>query len=70
MQRGCDTQGILALPEQISDLGWTIASALSIPPLERQRLLEKSSPAALLQTEIIYLESLLTELREQNSLES
>lgn len=69
-QRGCETQGVLALPEQTNDLGWTIASALSIPPLERQRLLEKESPAALLQAEIMYLESLLAELREQNTMES
>ncbi|HUW33046.1 MAG TPA: LON peptidase substrate-binding domain-containing protein [Planctomycetota bacterium] len=69
-QRGCESQGVIALPEQTNDLGWTIASALSIPPLERQQLLEKESPASLLQSEIIYLESLLAELREQNSMES
>ena len=69
-QRGCETQGVLALPEQTNDLGWTIAAALSIPPIERQRLLEKESPAALLQAEIMYLESLLAELREQSSMES
>ena len=69
-QRGNEVQGVLALPEQTTDLGWTIASALSIPPNERQRLLEKESPGALLQAEILYLESLLIELREQNSLES
>ena len=69
-QRGCESQGVIALPEQTNDLGWTIASALSIPPLERQRLLEKESPASLLQSEIVYLESLLSELREQNSMES
>jgi len=63
-QRGSE-QGVLTLPEKTTDLGWAIAASLVIPPPERQKLLEKESPAGLLQSEILYLESLLAELREQ-----
>jgi len=69
VQRGYEAQSVLALPEQTVDLGWTIASALAIPPNDRQRLLEKVTPTALLQSEISYLQTLLSELREQSSLE-
>ena len=63
--RGSTTVSGLPLPERTSRLTWAIAASLGIPPDERQRLLEKESPAALLQSEILYLRSLLSELRDQ-----
>ena len=62
-QRDMDVCDLPTLPARTSDLGWAIASALAIPPEERQRLLEKGSAESLLQTEILYLESLLVDLR-------
>jgi len=61
-QRG-DIQGMLTLPERVDDLGWAIAASLAVPSTERQVLLEKESAALLLQSEILYLESFLAELR-------
>jgi len=63
--RGSAAVAGLPLPERTSRLSWAIAASLGIPPDERQRLLEKESPAALLQSEILYLRSLLSELRDQ-----
>jgi len=62
-QRGNDAHDIPTLPEKAAELGWAIASALAIPPEERQRLLEKEGPKSLLKSEILYLESLHSELR-------
>jgi hypothetical protein len=53
------------LPKRVNDLAWTIAAALAIAPEKRQRLLEKESPSSLLQTEILYLKSLLVDLKHQ-----
>jgi Lon protease-like protein len=63
--RGGDSNIELPLPEQTANLTWAIASSLPLPPEERQRLLEKETPASLLQSEILYLRSLLSELRDQ-----
>ena len=62
-QRDIEVQDLPTLPAKTSDLGWAIASALAIPPGERQRLLEKETAESLLQTEILHLESLLVDLR-------
>lgn len=62
-QRDIEVQDLPTLPAKTADLGWAIASALAISPGERQRLLEKETAGSLLQTEILYLESLLVDLR-------
>jgi ATP-dependent Lon protease len=62
-QRDMDVHDLPDLPSKTSALGWAIASVLAIPPEERQRLLEKETAESLLQTEILYLESLLVDLR-------
>lgn len=64
-QRGSDAESVPALPRKITDLGWAIAAALAIHPKERQRLLEKETSASLLKSEILFLHSLLTELRHE-----
>lgn len=61
--RGADAQSVPILPIKMPDLGWAIAAALAIPLAERQRLLEKENPTSLLQSEILYLESLVAQLR-------